>query len=258
MTQIRDPAVAGSFYPQEPIALQQQLDGFLSQKPRLETKPKALIVPHAGYIYSGSVAASAYTQLIPIREQIQRVVLLGPAHRVGFRGLAASSAEYFSTPLGLVRIDREALDEILLLPQVREFDHAHLEEHSLEVQLPFLQAVLKKDFGLIPLVVGESAAAEVAEVIERLWGGDETLFVISSDLSHYNAYEVARQQDKKTSDAILHHVIRVDAGAEVTVLGTAAADEVAFTAAPSGTTAGSWEKSASNWQTRRQSRCNTN
>ena len=202
MAQIRDPAVAGSFYPQEPVALQRQLEGFLSQKPRLETKPKALIVPHAGYIYSGSVAASAYTQLIPIREQIQRVVLLGPAHRVGFRGLAASSAEYFSTPLGLVRIDRQALDEILLLPQVREFDRAHLEEHSLEVQLPFLQAVLKKDFGLIPLVVGESAADEVAEVIEKLWGGPETLLVISSDLSHYQDYDTARRLDSATSESI--------------------------------------------------------
>lgn len=202
MPQIRNPAVAGLFYPDDPIVLQQQLADFLARKPRVDTHPKALIVPHAGYIYSGPVAASAYTQLIPIRAQIQRVVLLGPAHRVGFMGLAASSAEYFSTPLGLVRIDQQAMDDILLLPQVRVFDDAQLEEHSLEVQLPFLQTVLKKDFGLIPLVVGEAGADEVAEVIEKLWGGPETLLVISSDLSHYQDYDTARRLDSATSAAI--------------------------------------------------------
>ena len=202
MPQIRDPAVAGLFYSEDPVVLQQQLEGFLSQKPSVRANPKALIVPHAGYIYSGPVAASAYTELIPIREHIQRVVLLGPAHRVGFRGLAASSAAYFATPLGLIRIDREAMDDILDLPQVRLFDDAHLEEHSLEVQLPFLQTVLGKDFALVPLVVGEAKAEEVAEVIEKLWGGPETLLVVSSDLSHYQDYETARRLDSATSAAI--------------------------------------------------------
>lgn len=202
MPQIRDPAVAGLFYPDDPIVLQQQLEGFLSQERHVETSPKALIVPHAGYIYSGPVAASAFSQLIPIRDQIERVILLGPAHRVGFRGLAATSAEYFSTPLGLVRIDQQAMNDILSLPQVRVFDDAHREEHSLEVQLPFLQAVLRKDFALIPLVVGEAGADEIAEVIEKLWGGPETLLVISSDLSHYQDYDTARRLDSATSAAI--------------------------------------------------------
>ena len=202
MPQIREPAVAGLFYPDDPLLLQQQLDGFLAQEPRVKTAPKALIVPHAGYIYSGPVAASAYLQIASLREQIQRVVLLGPAHRVGFRGLAATSAQYFSTPLGMVRIDQQAMDDILMLPQVRVFDDAHREEHSLEVQLPFLQTVLKKDFGLIPLVVGEAQGDEVAEVLEKLWGGPETLLVISSDLSHYQDYETARRLDSATSTAI--------------------------------------------------------
>lgn len=202
MPQIREPAVAGLFYPDDPVLLQQQLDGLLKQESRVETSPKALIVPHAGYIYSGPVAASAYTQLIPIREQIQRVVLLGPAHRVGFQGLAASSAQYFSTPLGLIQIDQAGMDDILMLPQVRVMDEAHREEHSLEVQLPFLQAVLDKAFRLIPLVVGEATPGEVAEVIEKLWGGPETLFLISSDLSHYHDYETARRLDSATSTAI--------------------------------------------------------
>jgi len=200
--QIREPAVAGLFYPDDPVLLQQQVEGLLAQESQVASPPKALIVPHAGYIYSGPVAASAYMQLTAIREQIQRVVLLGPAHRVGFSGLAATSAQYFSTPLGLVRIDQQAMDDILLLPQVRVFDEAHREEHSLEVQLPFLQAVLNKDFGLIPLVVGDAESADVAEVIEKLWGGPETLFVISSDLSHYHDYNTARRLDSATSQAI--------------------------------------------------------
>ena len=202
MPQIRESAVAGLFYPDDTAVLQRQLAGYLSQQPSLESSPKALIVPHAGYIYSGPVAASAYAELLPIRDQITRVVLLGPAHRVGFRGLAASSAEYFATPLGLVHVDRKAVDDISKLPQVRIFDDAHLEEHSLEVQLPFLQTVLANDFGLVPLVVGETEADEVAEVIETLWGGPETLLVISSDLSHYQDYDTARRLDGATSAAI--------------------------------------------------------
>ncbi len=202
VAQIREPAVAGLFYPDDPLLLQQQIDGFLSQEPRVTTTPKALIVPHAGYIYSGPVAASAYLQLVPLRDQIQRVVLLGPAHRVGFRGLAATSAQYFSTPLGMIRIDQQAMNPILKLAQVRVLDDAHLDEHSLEVQLPFLQSILDRNFSLIPLVVGEATEDDVAEVIEKLWGGPETLIVISSDLSHYQDYETARRLDNATSMAI--------------------------------------------------------
>jgi AmmeMemoRadiSam system protein B len=200
--QIREPAVAGLFYPDDPLLLQQQLETLLAEESHIESSPKALIVPHAGYIYSGPVAASAYKQLIPVREKIQRVVLLGPAHRVAFRGIAASSAQYFSTPLGLIPIDQAGMDDILLLPQVQVIDEAHREEHSLEVQLPFLQVVLEKEFSLIPLVVGEADAGEVAEVIEKLWGGPETLVLISSDLSHYHDYETAKRLDSATSKAI--------------------------------------------------------
>lgn len=202
MPQIREPAVAGMFYPDDPLQLQQQVDRLLAQATPPGAPPKALIVPHAGYIYSGPVAASAYLQLAPLREQVQRVVLLGPAHRVAFSGLAASSAQYFATPLGMVRIDQQAMDPILGLPQVRVLDEAHREEHSLEVQLPFLQRVLHKDFGLIPLVVGEAEADQVEEVIDLLWGGPETLILISSDLSHYQDYNTARRLDSATSHAI--------------------------------------------------------
>ena len=173
----------------------------LSMTEQVEPAPKALIVPHAGYIYSGPIAASAFAQLDKIRHIIKRVILLGPCHRVPLRGLATSSADYFETPLGSVKIDRGAISQIASLPQVEEFDLTHQQEHSLEVQLPFLQEVLD-DFSLIPLVVGDSNAEEVSEVLERLWGGDETLIVISSDLSHYHDYNTARTMDSETCLAI--------------------------------------------------------
>lgn len=201
MAQIREAAVAGLFYPDDALLLQQQVDQLLaSESPTLD-HPKALIVPHAGYIYSGPSAASAYAQLIPLRDRIKRVVLLGPAHRIGFSGLAASSAQYFATPLGVIPIDQAGLDSVLMLPQIHIRDDAHREEHSLEVQLPFLQTVLD-NFRLIPLLVGDASAEAVAEVLEQLWGGDDTLIVVSSDLSHYHDYETARVLDTATSRAI--------------------------------------------------------
>ncbi len=202
MPQIREPAVAGLFYPDDPLLLQREVDRLLAQETAIECSPKALIVPHAGYIYSGPVAATAYLQLAPLRAQIQRVVLLGPAHRVAFGGLAATSAQYFATPLGLIRIDQQAMDTILGLAQVRVLDEAHREEHSLEVQLPFLQAVLNENFGLIPLVVGDAEPERVAEVLELPWGGPETLVVTSSDPSHHHDYNTARRLDSATSHAI--------------------------------------------------------
>ncbi|WJW74545.1 AmmeMemoRadiSam system protein B [Thiohalobacter sp. IOR34] len=199
---IRPPAVAGAFYPDDPQELHQMLLGFLAEVPRAASEaPKAIIVPHAGYIYSGPIAAQAYVRLLPARERIRRVVLLGPAHRVPIRGLAASSADAFRTPLGDVPLDRAAIDTLLDLPQVQLRDDAHALEHSLEVQLPFLQEVLD-DFALVPLVVGDASDAEVAEVLERLWDGPETLIVISSDLSHYHDYATAQAMDRATSQAI--------------------------------------------------------
>lgn len=200
---LRPPAVAGLFYPGEPRALRAAVEGHLAQASAAAPQEplKALVVPHAGYVYSGPVAASAYALLAPLRDRIRRVVLLGPSHRVGFEGLAASSADAFETPLGRVEIDADAVERALSLPQVRRLDAAHAQEHSLEVQLPFLQRVLS-DFRLVPLVVGDATPAEVAEVIETLWGGAETLLVVSSDLSHYLPYEQARALDRATTQAI--------------------------------------------------------
>jgi AmmeMemoRadiSam system protein B len=189
------------FYPADPQELRAQVQQYLSDVDPGGPPPKAIIVPHAGYIYSGPVAASAYARLKPVRETIKRVVLLGPAHRVGFSGLALSSAKRFVTPLGEISIDVQAAAEISGLPQVQVLDKAHAQEHSIEVHLPFLQEVFDA-FTLVPLVVGEASAAEVGEVLEKLWDGPETLIVISSDLSHYHAYATAQDMDRNTSKAI--------------------------------------------------------
>ena len=202
---IRPAAVAGMFYPGGPLDLADDVRRLLDRAtvPALPARPKALVVPHAGYRYSGSVAASAYASLAPWAGGIRRVVLLGPCHRVAVRGLAASGAAAFTTPLGLVPLDQAAIGTALKLPQVILHDAAHADEHSLEVQLPFLQAVLD-DFTLVPFAVGYATPDEVAELLELLWDGSETLFVISSDLSHYHAYADAQRRDRRTADDILH------------------------------------------------------
>jgi len=204
MSPTRAPAVAGLFYPGESEELERAVASYLAAVPEPPSgapAPKALIVPHAGYVYSGPVAASGYARIAGQRRAIRRVVLLGPSHRVLLRGLAASGSEAFATPLGVVPVDRAAIDAILDLPQVQIFEAAHRQEHSLEVQLPFLQYLLE-DFSLVPLSVGDAEAEEVGEVIERLWGGPETLLVVSSDLSHYYDYESARRLDAATTRAI--------------------------------------------------------
>lgn len=198
---IRQAAVAGYFYPADADELRQMLERYLSEAKSDNPAPKAIIAPHAGYIYSGPIAAAAYANLAPIHARISRVILLGPAHRAYVRGLALSSAQYFATPLGKVAVDQKAVDSISNLPQVSISDEAHAQEHSLEVHLPFLQIILD-EFQVVPLVVGEASPQEVAEVLDILWGGEETLIVISSDLSHYHDYETACRLDKATSDAI--------------------------------------------------------
>lgn len=201
MTTIREPAVAGMFYPADPHELHAMITRFLDEAEPVGDVPKAFIAPHAGYIYSGPVAASAYARLRPAHARIKRVVLLGPSHRVAFEGLAVSGADEFLTPLGRIPLDKGAIEQIAVLPDVHLLDKAHVMEHSLEVHLPFLQEVLDR-FTLVPVVVGDAAEESVAEVLDLLWGGPETLIVISSDLSHYHDYETARRMDQATSRAI--------------------------------------------------------
>ncbi|MDH4216137.1 MAG: AmmeMemoRadiSam system protein B [Gallionella sp.] len=202
MSNIRTPAVAGLFYPADPRQLAEDVRQMLSKALTHDLIPKALIVPHAGYIYSGPIAATAYATLKPVAARIRRVVLLGPTHRVAVRGLALPGADAFDTPLGRITLDAAAARSIAHLPQVTVSAQAHALEHSLEVQLPFLQSVLE-DFTLLPLAVGMATPEEVAEVLEVLWGGEETLIVISSDLSHYLPYATAQRVDHGTTQDIL-------------------------------------------------------
>lgn len=197
----RQPAVAGSFYPADEQALKASVDEMLYVARTDRRAPRALIVPHAGYIYSGPVAATGYACLQNRETPFTRVVLLGPAHHVAFRGLAVSSAAAFATPLGDVQLDQAAIRQLETLPQVHLLDEAHQPEHSLEVHLPFLQRLLD-EFTLVPLVVGEATAEEVSEVLETLWNTPDTLVVVSSDLSHYHSYATATRMDRETSDHI--------------------------------------------------------
>lgn len=203
MNTVRPAAVAGTFYPDDPEILRGTVVGLLrAVEPANDgVAPKAIIAPHAGYRYSGAIAAKAYARLKPAADRIDRVVLLGPCHRVAVRGLAAPSVDAFASPLGEIQLDRAAIERLLDMPQVSEFDATHGQEHSLEVHLPFLQ-VLLKSFRLVPLVVGDAKPVEVMEVLDALWGGPETLIVISSDLSHFLDYEGARIIDRRTCAAI--------------------------------------------------------
>jgi AmmeMemoRadiSam system protein B len=197
---IRPPAVAGRFYPRRPDELRAEVTGLLAEAPAgSEAPPKALIAPHAGYVYSGQVAAAAFGKLG--NGGIRRVVVIGPAHYVYFQGIALAETEAFATPLGEIPLDREAIADLLSLPFVRHSAEAHAPEHSLEVELPFLQLRLG-DFALVPLLVGAAEPEQVAAVLRSLWGGPDTLIVVSSDLSHFHPYEIARRLDAATAEAI--------------------------------------------------------
>jgi AmmeMemoRadiSam system protein B len=200
---VREPAVAGRFYPRDPGELRAQVESFLAAAaiPEPSAVPKAIIAPHAGYIYSGPVAASAYARLSPVRDTIKTVVLIGPAHFVPVHGVAVSLASAFVTPLGPVEVDLESVAKLRTLSFVSASDEAHRPEHCLEVQLPFLQVMLG-DFRILPLVVGDASGEQVAELLDKVWGGPETLIVISSDLSHYLDSPTASRLDRATAHAI--------------------------------------------------------
>ncbi len=201
----RPPAVADLFYPADPAALRATIDAAFAdciRPPEDAPVPKALIVPHAGYVYSGAVAASAFARLARGHDRIERVVLLGPSHRVYLRGLAVPSDDAFDTPLGTVPVDDELRRTVLDLPGGVVDDEPHRQEHSLEVELPFLQTVIDR-FTLLPLSVGDATTDEVAAVLGAVWGGSETVVIISTDLSHYHAYDEAMRLDHRTAAAIV-------------------------------------------------------
>lgn len=212
MLTIRPAAVAGSFYPGHSQMLADNIRVLLRQADSgikspiapdsCSKPPKAIVVPHAGYIYSGQTAATAYSKLAKWHDTIKRVILLGPVHRVPVRGLALPDVDVFTTPLGEVKLDKTAIASVTSMKQVTVSYPAHAQEHSLEVQLPFLQSILD-DFKLVPFAVGDALPQEVAEVLDTLWGGPETIIVVSSDLSHFLPYAVATEVDKSTVKNIL-------------------------------------------------------
>ena len=205
MQAIRPAAVAGSFYPGESAALAAEVDAYLAgarPDPHGAPPPKAIIAPHAGYMYSGPIAASIYARWRSLRGSVKRVVLAGPAHRVYVPGAAIPAAREFASPLGNVELDHEALATLARLDFVEVSDRAHALEHSLEVHLPFLQAVLGT-FRLVPVLIGDAPPAQAASLLDAVWGGPETRIVVSSDMSHYLPYEAARRRDRDTVDAIL-------------------------------------------------------
>lgn len=197
----REPAVAGTFYPADAAELGSAVEGYLTAATRYSVTPKALVAPHAGYVYSGPVAGTAYATLESVTDRVRRVVLLGPAHRLALRGFAVASADTFVTPLGPVPVDWSALTSVLRMGEVRVLDQAFDGEHCLEVQLPFLQKTLN-DFSLVPIIVGDASPEQVENLLAALWGGPETLVVISSDLSHYHDYETASTFDTEASHTI--------------------------------------------------------
>ena len=206
----RSPAVAGLFYPDDPYELRAVVRGYLDAAARPDpARPKAIIVPHAGYVYSGPVAASAYRTLVDHGASIERVILAGPSHRIPVPGIAIPEVGAFETPLGSVPLDAGVVARLLELPQVYASNLPHRLEHSLEVQLPFLQMTLD-DFRLVPLAVGDAAPGVVANVLEACWGGPETLVVISSDLSHYHDYQSARLADEQTARLLVGREDQLD------------------------------------------------
>jgi AmmeMemoRadiSam system protein B len=201
MSGVREPAVAGLFYPAASDELRATVESYLAAAQPAGASPKALIAPHAGYVYSGPVAGAAYARLVEARETVRRVVLLGPAHRIALAGMAISSATAFSTPLGEIPVDAEASEIAKSVPNVRVYDPPFEDEHSLEVHLPFLQVVLE-DFQVLPILVGQTPPESVAALIDALWGGEETRIIVSSDLSHYHDYETAQQIDQHTAELV--------------------------------------------------------
>lgn len=204
MLTVRPPAVDGLFYPADAHDLASSIDALVAAVPPVaeDGPPTAIVVPHAGYVYSGPVAATAYARLVPWRHLIERVVLVGPAHRVPVQGLAVPSVGGFATPLGTVPVDRDGVERLLGRIGVHIDDRAHRDEHSLEVQLPFLQRVLGDEWSLVPALAGSASAGAVADALAPFWGADGTLVVISTDLSHYHDLATARQLDRGTAVSI--------------------------------------------------------
>lgn len=205
MITIKEPDVAGLFYPASKEEINTSLKDLFANAKSNESlsPPKAIICPHAGYIYSGVIAASAYKQIIPIKNKIKTVIIIGPAHKLPFHGIATHTADFFRTPCGDIALNKRVYEITNILEYIKELPQAFTDEHCIEVQLPFLQSILD-DFTIVPFVVGHVDYRAVAKLLGLVWGNDKTLIIISSDLSHYYDYNYANMLDKKTSNNIVN------------------------------------------------------
>ncbi|MFW5887929.1 MAG: AmmeMemoRadiSam system protein B, partial [Bacteriovoracia bacterium] len=204
-TNTKLPDVGGMFYPDNPKILSEMIQSFLDKAKPTQYTPLAIVAPHAGYVYSGPIAGSAYHALDKVKEKINTLIVISPAHRYGFRGVARHSADLFQTPLGNLKVNKELLDQLDEFEQVVELDEAFESEHALEVHLPFIQEVFKdkiSDISIVPLVVGMTKPEEVAEVIEKIWQGDDRFLIVSSDMSHFLSYKDAKNTDFDTSQVL--------------------------------------------------------
>ncbi|MDH4200303.1 MAG: AmmeMemoRadiSam system protein B [Spirochaetia bacterium] len=203
---VRKAAVSGYFYPEDKEELNSLTNQLLNEfdKENIKADPKALIVPHAGYAYSGRVAASAYHMLTKSLQTIKKIILLGPSHRVPVKGIALSSADCFETPMGNISVDTQLRNKLVQDPGIFVQDEAHKAEHSLEVQLPFLQKIFGNEVQILPALTNRASPYQIVDFLEKIWGDMETRIVVSSDLSHYLGYDEAKRKDRYTSDAIIH------------------------------------------------------
>ncbi len=199
---VRPPSQAGRFYAADSTELRGEVEGLLADVPPTDlASPKAVIAPHAGYVFSGPIAASAYAAFRPQADAVRRIILLGPSHHATFQGFAIPSCAAFSTPLGNIPLDLETLALMAQRSDVRELDSAHIPEHSLEVHVPFLQVVFA-EFQLTPVLVGQASVAETSRLLDSLWNGHETRVIVSSDLSHFHDYRTAQALDAATAKQI--------------------------------------------------------
>ena len=193
--------VAGLFYPAEPKELREMIEVFISNAKVAQNLTRAIIAPHAGYVYSGPIAGSAYRALYSSKETIKNVVIMSPSHNISFDGVATHSADSFSTPLGDLHVNKEIKETISNLPFVKELDNAFIREHALEVHLPFIQHTLPQA-KIVPLIVGHTYPEEIQMLLETLWPDPTNAFVISSDLSHFLSYVQAQKIDSLTAKQI--------------------------------------------------------
>ncbi|MDH5654459.1 MAG: AmmeMemoRadiSam system protein B [Spirochaetia bacterium] len=198
METVRESAVAGSFYPDEKKHLADLVDSYLSGEDKKNPLPEAIIVPHAGYMYSGAVAGKGYTSIKQL--DIKNILIIGPAHRVYVNGLAIPDCDAFVTPLGKISVNKELYPELVKLPFISINDEAHKDEHCIEVQLPFLQRLFTS-FQIIPVLAG-NADEEQIQTLFDLTSGKIDLIIVSSDLSHYNSYETAKNLDRNAANSI--------------------------------------------------------